>query len=326
MACIYFILFSTSVIVKNKVSNIQKITILNKYITLAVIAALPFGANASTDEPHSLSLGIYQTDVTFDWSIDNSHTVGHPKKASEIIWNTKAIGLEFNYDTKWVNRKFYFAIADEGNGSMTDEDWHYSGGNLEKWSSTRSKADFLQAGFRSNSVHTRWRDALFLDTIDFNISLGVGYEQFKAFGLTNSFTNEEVYPESIKVMSNKMFTLHSGFGFDFEKNVDNWTFGFEQNFALDNRLSLDYHHLRSELKDVSFAIFSPYISTESKLYTSYQFDHDFTLSAGASYAYSFAVFDKLFVRQETDGDGVTGLNNSSREEVKVFVTLSKKLG
>lgn len=307
----------------------KKYLILNNYnyIMLAVVAALPFSASAAdSEEPRSFSLGVYQTDVTFDWSIDNSHTAGHPEKASELIWNTKAIGLELNYDTKWVNRKLYFAMADEGNGTMTDEDWRYAGGELEKWSSTRSKSDFLQVGYRSNSVHTRWTDTLWMDTIDFNISLGVGYEQFTAYGLINAFDGSEMRPDSVKVITNKTFNIHTGLGFDFEKSFNNWSFGFEQNFGLENRLNLDYHHLRSDMKDISFVIFSPYISSESKLYTSYQFDNDFTLTAGASYGYSFALLDKIFVRPEHGEEGVTGLNNSTREEVKAFITLSKKFG
>ncbi|MCY9861018.1 hypothetical protein OTK49_00485 [Vibrio coralliirubri] len=300
---------------------------MKNFIKLAMIAAIPFGANASTEnEPRAFSMGVYQTDLKFDWSIDNSHTAGHPEKASEIIWKTKAIGLELNYDTKWTNRKLYFAMSDEGSGSMTDEDWRYTGGNLEKWSSTRSDADFLQIGYRDYSVNTRWHDSLWMDTIDFNIIMGFSYEQFKAFGLINNFTDDEMRDDSVRVMSNKAFTLHSGIGFDFEKTVNNWTFGFEQNFVLDNKLNLDYHHLRTDLKDVSFVILSPYLGVESKLYTTYKFDNDFTLSAGASYGYSFALIEKVFVRQENAEEGATDVNSSTREEVKAFITLSKKFG
>lgn len=286
---------------------------------LAVLSCSPvFAANGD-----SITAGVFHKDVSFDWSIDNSHTPGHLDKESEIIWNTKAVGFEIGLENDYRLHKFYFSKSDDG--QMTDDDWKLTSGAVDHWSSTKSDAEYFEVGYLHSGALKIWQNKMGMDSIQLITSAGIRFERWEANGLTNNFTGVESRPSSTKVITNDMYSVQSSLGLKTFKRVGDWKFDALTTVDFNGVYNVDTHHLRSDLDDKSFVILMPYIGFNSQLQAEYALDNGFSLQLGGKYAYSRNMMKPLLVNWSDGAETRTDLNSSTRSEYSVYLNLTKKL-
>lgn len=294
---------------------------MKRIIITSILATAPFVSNAQSQDTYFANI-VYK-DISFDWSIDNSHIDGRLDKESEIIWSTQLPVFEFGKEDNFSKHKIYIGMSNSG--EMTDEDWHKGlDGSPEKWSSTISKADYFQIGYDYKGVLLRFRDTYIVDKIDIYTENGLQYEVWEGMGLSDRESNENYYGNNTKVITNKTFWFKSSLGLELQKQLGDFSFSISQQLGIAAIYNIDQHHLRNDLEDDSFVIMGGYGIYTSEANVSYKFDSKTSLNLGYKYQLSQNISDRILVNFENEKDGTTRLNTSTKTESSIYIGIEHK--